>query len=254
MTVIASWNVNGIRAVQKHGFLEWLAATQPDILCVQETKARPEQLDDTIIAPPGYDTFWASAKRPGYSGVAAFVSRRPLSVEPLGVAEFDDEGRVQILEYPKFTLLNAYFPNSQEEGKRLDYKLRFCDAVLARCEALRAAGRGVIVCGDYNIAHKPIDLKHPKENETSPGYLPEERAWMDKFVAAGYVDAFRVFNQAADQYTWWSYRSRARERNIGWRIDLFCVNREFAPHLRDARILSQVQGSDHCPTTLDFEA
>lgn len=253
MTTIICWNVNGIRAAQRHGFIDWLTAAQPDILCVQETKAKPEQLAAALIEPPGYTSLWMSAQRPGYSGVATFLrTAAPCSVAPLGVPEFDDEGRVQVIEFPAFTLINAYFPNSQEGGNRLDYKLRFCDALLARCQELRASGRHVVVCGDYNIAHKPIDLANPKQNEGNPGYLPEERAWMDRFVAAGYVDTFRMFNDQPGQYTWWTYRFRARERNVGWRIDCFCVDQEFAPDVRDARILSQVTGSDHCPILLEL--
>ena len=250
MQTIISWNVNGIRAAQRHGLLDWLADAQPDVLCVQETKAKPEQLDPELLEPAGYKAIWMSAERKGYSGVATFSKTEPLTVSPLGVAEFDEEGRTQILEYPKFTVINAYFPNSREAGNRLDYKLGFCDALLERCNELRSAGKNLVICGDYNIAHKEIDLKNPKTNQGNPGYLPEERAWMDKFIAAGYVDTFRMFNQDGGHYSWWSYRFKARERDIGWRIDYHCVNQEFKAKVTEALILKDVMGSDHCPVVV----
>jgi len=247
---IISWNVNGIRAAQRKGLLGFLAEQAPDILSVQETKAHKEQLDDELLEPPGYRTIWMSAERKGYSGVASFVRDEPRSVDVLGVPEFDIEGRVQILEYPDFTLVNAYFPNSGEQCARVDYKVAFCDALMARCNELRAAGRNVVICGDYNVAHKPIDLREPEKNEGNAGYLAEEREWMDRFVAAGYVDTFRMFNRDPGHYTWWSYRFRARQRDIGWRIDYFCVNEEFRQCVTASTILKDVMGSDHCPIVL----
>lgn len=254
MQTIISWNVNGIRAAHRHGLLDWLAQVQPDILCIQETKAAPEQLDDALLHPAGYTALWTSATRKGYSGVAAYMKQAPLSVTNLGDPAFDVEGRTQILEFPAFTVVNAYFPNSQEAGARLGYKLAYCDAVLAHCNALRSAGRHVVICGDFNIAHKPIDLKNPKANEKNPGYLPEERAWMDRFLAAGYVDTFRIFNQEPGHYTWWTYRFKAREKDVGWRIDYHCVNEEFQARVAAAGILKDVMGSDHCPVTLRLDA
>lgn len=247
MKTILSWNVNGIRAIQGKGFLEWLQRQSPDILCVQETKATPDQLEAPLLNPPGYRALWQSAERKGYSGVAAFVRQEPDAVRPLGTPEFDAEGRTQILEYPDLTIVNCYFPNSQEEGARLSYKLAFCDAVLEACNELVAAGRDLVVCGDFNIAHKPIDLENPKANERNPGFLPEERAWMDRFLGAGYVDSFRLFCSAARCYTWWSYRLRAREKNVGWRIDYHCVNDRLRQRVREATIMADVMGSDHCP-------
>jgi len=250
MTDIITWNVNGIRAGKKHGLFEWLQETSPDILCVQETKAQTSQLTEDFINPDGYKTYWASAEKKGYSGVATFTKKEPLSVETLGIDAFDSEGRVQILEFDGYTILNCYFPNSQSEGARLGYKLDFCTAILKKCEELRQAGKNVILCGDYNIAHKEIDLKNPKTNQNNPGFLPEERAWMDEFIAAGYVDCFREFDKEPDNYTWWSYRFQARQKNIGWRIDYHCVNEEFKSHLKDVKILKDVMGSDHCPVLL----
>jgi exodeoxyribonuclease-3 len=255
---IISWNVNGIRAAEKKGFCEWLANEAPDILCVQETKASPEQLSGGIKNPVyndnvPYKSFWASSLKKGYSGTAVFTKVEPLDVQLLGIKEFDDEGRVLQAVYDDFVLISAYFPNSQDGGARLPYKLDFCAAILERCKALTAAGRNFILCGDYNIAHKAIDLANPKENEDHAGYLPEERAWMDVFTASSFVDTFRHFHpDEPDNYTWWSYRSKARERNIGWRLDYFCVNSKFISKVKSSTIMPEVMGSDHCPVKLTF--
>lgn len=253
MKTVISWNVNGIRAVQGKGFLDWLGTAAPDVCCLQETKALPGQLDAELLEPAGYRSLWHSAERKGYSGVAAYVRREPLSVEPLGTPEFDLEGRTMILEYPGVSILNCYFPNSQEAGARLDYKLAFCDAILDKCRELVGRGRHIVLCGDYNIAHQPIDLANPRQNEKNPGYLPEERAWMTKFLAAGFVDTFRQFCAEPNQYTWWSYRFHAREKNIGWRIDYHCVDQALAPRVRQSRILPDVTGSDHCPVFIELD-
>jgi len=251
--VIVSWNVNGIRAATKKGFIEFLAKMSPDLLCVQETKAWPDQLGPEILEPAGYRTYWACAEKKGYSGTAIFTRHEPRSVTPLGVEEFDAEGRVQVVDMGDFLVLNCYFPNSQEAGARLDYKLRFCDAVMDRCEKLRTDGRNVVLCGDYNIAHKPIDLKNPKRNEKNPGYLPEERAWMDKFTGAGWLDTFRMFNQEPGHFSWWSYRFQSRDRDVGWRIDYNSVSPEFADKVLRAEIWKDVLGSDHCPVMIEVD-
>jgi len=254
MDQLISWNVNGIRAAEKKGLFTFLQETSPDILCLQETKAKPEQLTKTFLEQEDYSVYFASAEKPGYSGTAVYTKREPLSVSTLGIEEFDREGRALLLEYPEYVLINTYFPNSQPERKRIEYKLNFCDAVLNKCEELVQSGKQVILCGDYNIAHKPIDLARPKDNENNPGYLPEERAWMDTFTGAGYLDTFREFNQEPENYTWWTYRFKAREKNIGWRLDYFSINKAFREALTNAEILSDVYGSDHCPVniTLDY--
>ncbi|MGP1577244.1 MAG: exodeoxyribonuclease III [Treponema sp.] len=257
MTSIISWNVNGIRAVEKKGFLEWLHNESPDILCLQETKARKEQLSAELTAPAWqggvYHTYWQSAQKAGYSGTALFCKQEPLQIRTLGVPDFDDEGRILVADFDSFSVISAYFPNSQEAGARLSYKLAFCDAVLTFCNEFEKSGKNVILCGDYNIAHKPIDLTNPKNNEKNPGYLPEERAWMDSFLAAGYVDTFRSFCTEPEQYTWWSYRFHAREKNIGWRIDYHCVNQLFMPRIIESSILKDVYGSDHCPIKIHVQ-
>jgi len=255
---ILSWNVNGIRAVEKRGFSQWLQGESPDVLCVQETKARPEQLTEELRNPKGkkgkpYHCYWASAKKAGYAGVAIFSREKPEDVQPLGIADFDDEGRVLQAFYKDFILISAYFPNSQDEGKRLSYKLAFCDAILSYCEKLVKRGTHFVLSGDYNIAHTPIDLARPKENEKNAGYLPEERAWMDTFTGAGFVDTFRHFHPGEkDHYTWWSYRLAARERNIGWRLDYHCVDPAFLPRIKRSIIRPDVEGSDHCPVEIEL--
>jgi len=251
---IISWNVNGIRAVEKRGFVEWLERESPDVLCLNETKAEPGQLSPNLVNPRGYRSAWASAKKRGYSGVALYSKIEPQDVRFMGKAEFDDEGRTLAADFKDFTLIAAYFPNSQDAGARLDYKLAFCDAMLRMCNALVKKGRHILLCGDYNIAHTPIDLARPKENEGNAGYLPEERAWMDKFTKAGYVDTFRHFHPGeTGQYTWWSYRMNARERNVGWRIDYHCVDRAFLPRVKSSVIRADVEGSDHCPVEIVLE-
>jgi exodeoxyribonuclease III len=254
-----SWNVNGIRASAKKGLLDWLAKESPDVLCLQETKAHPEQLSADLISPSdgrggSYRSYWASAKRKGYSGVAIYSKTEPRSISFLGDHEYDDEGRALVADFGGFILVSAYFPNSQDAGARLGYKIGFCDSVLALCDKAVASGRHVVVAGDYNIAHKPIDLANPKANEGNPGYLPEERAWMDKYLGSGYADSFRHFHDEGGQYTWWTVRvPGARERNVGWRLDYHCVDEGFLPAVSSAAIHPAVLGSDHCPVSIDLD-
>ena len=256
---ILSWNVNGIRAVEKRGFVSWMENECADIVCIQETKARPDQLSPGLLEITDkkgkpYHAYWACAKKPGYSGVAIYTHKEPLNVKTMGLGEFDDEGRVLQAEFSDFTVISAYFPNSQEAGKRLNYKLDFCGAMLELCKKYRKDKRHFILSGDYNIAHTPIDLARPKENEGNAGYLPEERAWMSAFTGAGFVDTFRHFHPGeTGQYTWWSYRIHARARNVGWRIDYHCTDPEFLPALRTSVIRPEVQGSDHCPVEITLE-
>lgn len=232
------------------GFFEWLNREDPWIICLQETKASPEILDESFLSPGSYTSCWSSAEKKGYSGTAVYTKTKPLSVRTMGIDDFDREGRVLALEFKDFILVNAYFPNSQEAGARLEYKLAFCNAMLDFCSDFVKTGRNVILCGDYNIAHKAIDLANPKANEGNPGYLPEEREWMDRFTGSGWTDTFRMFNPEPGQYTWWSYRMRAREKNIGWRIDYHCVNKGFSEKLKSSLIMNEVTGSDHCPVKL----
>lgn len=248
---LVSWNVNGIRAVIKKGFWEWFDALQPDVLGLQETKISSDQLTLDMVQRHGYHSHWSHAEKRGYSGVAVFTKEEPLRVqEGFGVKEFDGEGRVLFLEYPDFVFYNIYYPNGQRGVDRLQYKMAFYDAFLAHAEAQRAQGKSVVICGDVNTAHREIDLARPKENQDTSGFLPIERAWMDKFFSHGYVDTFRHFCQDPHQYSWWNMRSAARERNVGWRIDYFFVSENLLPNLVSAAIHPDVLGSDHCPVSL----
>ncbi|NLJ40505.1 MAG: exodeoxyribonuclease III [Clostridiales bacterium] len=248
---IYSWNVNGIRAIQKKGFVDWVLEEQPDILCLQETKAHPVQLDDELINIQGYHSYWNHPERKGYSGVALYTKVEPKSVEyGIGVDVFDDEGRIIVAEYDDFILLNIYFPNGQMNDERLKFKLDFYDEVLDYCNERVKAGDRLVICGDYNTAHREIDLKNPKSNEKRSGFLPIERAWIDKFIQNGYTDTFRHFYPDTVKYSWWSYRFKAREQNIGWRIDYHFVSDNMLDSVKDAIILNDVMGSDHCPVVL----
>ena len=249
-----SWNVNGLRAVHKKGFLEWLAKEHPDILCLQETKATEDQLPASLRNMDEYHTFFSSPERKGYSGVALYTKTKPDRVSyGFGIEQFDKEGRTIIADYKDFVLFNVYFPNGKSSNERLKYKLEFYDAFLRFVDEIKKEGRDIVVCGDVNTAHKEIDLARPKANEKISGFLPEERAWIDQFLGQGYVDIFRMFNDKPQQYTWWDMMTRARERNVGWRIDYFFVNQQFASRVKNAYILPDVMGSDHCPVGLDFD-
>ena len=250
MGKIITWNVNGIRAVEKKGFLGWLQTSGADVVCIQETKANPKQLSEDLLKPENYFAYWASAQKAGYSGTAIYSKKEADLVTTMGVEEFDNEGRTLAAHFGNLVVISAYFPNSQEAGARLDYKIRYCNAMLEFCNNLVKEGKNIVLCGDYNIAHKPIDLANPKANEKNPGYLPEEREWMDVFTNSGYVDVFRKFCTEPNQYSWWSYRFKARERNVGWRIDYTCVNESFVNSVVNSKILQEVQGSDHCPVEI----
>jgi exodeoxyribonuclease-3 len=244
---LLSWNVNGIRAVLGKGFPDFVATEKPDILCLQETKARPEQVQ-LPLELGGYHDFWSSAEKPGYSGVAVFTREKPIEVkEGLGIDHHDREGRVLTLEYADFILVNVYTPNAQDELRRLDYRLSWDDAFrdhIAR-EALR---KPVIFCGDLNVAHNEIDLARPRENRRNPGFSDEERASFSKLLDAGFTDTYRHHHpDRTSAYSWWSYRAGARQNNVGWRIDYFGVSHTFIDRVASAEILPHVHGSDHCP-------
>ncbi|MDH3359851.1 MAG: exodeoxyribonuclease III [Desulfobulbaceae bacterium] len=248
-----SWNVNGIRAMEKKGFADIVNELAPDIIGLQEIKAMPEQLSEELKNLPGYHSFWYPATRKGYAGVAIYAKEKPLQIlEGLGHDTHDGEGRVLTLEYDDFFFITAYFPNAQHGLARLDYKLEF-NRDLHRFVDELAAKKSVVLCGDLNVAHKEIDLTNPKQNEKNPGFCPEERQWMDDFLNSGYVDTFRIFNQEPGQYSWWSYRFSARQKNIGWRIDYFCVDKKSEKRVKGAAILAEIMGSDHCPVQLDFK-
>jgi exodeoxyribonuclease III len=263
MTII-TWNVNGIRAVIKKGFGEFLKKEKPDVLCLQETKigdsAREKEQFSARGGPafgwdfPNYEEYWNAAERPGYSGTAILISDK-LKVKSekikngMNFDKFDIEGRVQTAEFPDFYLVNAYFPNSNHELSRLEYKMEFNESML---EYLRKLGKKkpFILCGDLNVAHQEIDLARPRENVGNAGFTYEERAWLDKIVKLGYYDVLRYYYPEKVQYTWWSYRARAREKNIGWRIDYFISSPGLIKKVKKIEIMDRVMGSDHCPVKL----
>lgn len=251
---LISWNVNGLRALHRRGgFMDWFLSEQPDVLCLQETKALPEQLDQALRQIDGYHVHFNSAERKGYSGVALYSREAPREiVDGLGIPEFDVEGRVIQARYDSFVLFGVYFPNGKMSPERLDYKMRFYDAFLERIESVRADGADIVVCGDVNTAHTEIDLARPGPNAKVSGFLPEERAWIDAWLAAGYLDTFRLFCGEPEHYTYWDQKFDSRSRNVGWRIDYFVVNAALAPRVERAWILSDVYGSDHCPIGLEL--
>ena len=248
-----SWNVNGLRAVEKKGFLDWFAQESPDILCLQETKSAENQLSMELRQVPGYHAYFVSGERKGYSGVSLYTKQEPVSVKTgLGIERFDNEGRIIIADYEAFVLFDIYFPNGQSSTERLEYKMDFYDAFLEYADGLKGAGRHILICGDVNTAHKEIDLARPKANQHTSGFLPQERAWMDKLVSHGYVDTFRMFNQKPGQYSFWDMMTRARDRNVGWRIDYFFADQKLTERVESAFILSDVMGSDHCPVGVEI--
>lgn len=252
---LASWNVNGFRAALGKGFAQWLAQEDADVVCLQEMKAEPDQVAEADREPAGYTAVWNPSKtKRGYSGTACFSRMAPLSASfGLPDEKYRGEGRCIRLEYNDFYLFNIYFPNGQKDEERLSYKLGYYDAFLDHAQELRRT-KPIVVCGDFNTAHKEIDIARPKENEKTSGFLPIERAWLDKFVAAGFVDSLRIFTDAPDLYTWWSFRANARARNVGWRIDYFFVSEELKGKVKRAWIEPEVMGSDHCPLGLELDA
>jgi len=253
---LLSWNVNGLRAVHRKGMLQWLDKARPDVLCLQETKCQADQVPEEVSSHGAYLKEWHWGEKKGYSGVGTLSLPRPLRLDRgFGMEEFDNEGRVLASVYPGFTLFNIYFPNGKMSPERLKFKMGFYDAFLKVVERYRKEGLDKIVaCGDVNTAHKEIDLARPRENRGISGFLPEECAWIDKLLSRGFVDTFRRFEPGGGHYSWWDVQSRARERNVGWRIDYFFVSENLLPRLKSAFILPDVMGSDHCPVGIDLEA
>lgn len=254
---VFSWNVNGLRAAAKKGFAEWVRGERPDLLGVQEVRALSEELPPMISAPESYQTHFVAADRKGYSGVGLF-SRKPGKFEPLslGDSRFDSEGRLQSVELGRLLVVNGYFPNGNGPGRdnsRVPYKLEFYDRLRKQLIAQVEGGRPVLVLGDFNTAHLPIDLARPKQNRKTSGFLPEECESLDMWIQAGWVDTFRRFDKSGDHYTWWSQRAGVREKNIGWRIDMILASPGVLPYLRSAKIHPEVAGSDHCPISVDLD-
>jgi len=251
---IYSWNVNGIRAVAKKGFLDWMGEEQPDIIGLQEIRIQDHQLKDELRNISGYHSYFNFAERKGYSGVALYTKVEPIAVwYGMGIKKYDNEGRILAAEYPEFVLLNIYFPNGKRSKARLDYKLDFYDEIHDYCEELRNDNKEIVIFGDYNTAHHEIDLKNPDANKNTSGFLPVERDWLDKLEEHGYIDAYRYFYPEKETYSWWSYRTRARERDAGWRIDYHFISEGLEDKLKGADILTDVMGSDHCPVTVELD-
>jgi exodeoxyribonuclease-3 len=249
---ISAWNVNGLRAAYKKGFLNWLKEEKSDIVCLQETKAHQDQLPEDILNISGFFSYFSKPEKKGYSGVALYTKEKPLKINFNFKKEFDSEGRFIKAEYKKFTLYNVYFPNGKASSQRLKYKMDFYEDFLKEIITENKKGHEVIFCGDINTAHKEIDLSRPKANEKTSGFLPQERAWIDKVISNGFIDTFRVFNSKAENYTWWDLKTRARERNIGWRIDYFFISKNLKKQLKSASINNRAMGSDHCPISIEL--
>jgi len=250
---LLSWNVNGLRAAVKKGFADWMMKDSPDVLCLQETKVAEDQVPDQLKSLPGYHCYFNSGARKGRDGVALFSRTPPLRVKSsLEIAGLDDESRAIVADYGHFLLYNVYFPNGKASAERLAYKLHFYDLFLEQIDRLRSQGKKIVICGDINTAHKEIDLARPKANEKISGFLPQERAWMDRLVESGFVDTFRIFHPEAENYSWWDLKSRARERNVGWRIDYFFVSQNLVESVQSAFILKEVMGADHCPVGIEL--
>ena len=253
---IISWNTNGLRATAKQGFFAPLFENNPDILCLQETKAKPDQLPEEVRNVPGYFSYFSHPKiKKGYSGVAIYCKEKPKEVfYGMGIKKFDDEGRLIGAKYQELTLINVYFPNGGAGPERLKYKLEFYDAFLKFIIKLRKNGENVICCGDVNTAHEAIDLARPKENEENTGFLPIERAWITKVIKNNFIDTFRKFYpEKIGAYTYWDQKSRARDRNVGWRLDYFFVDSSLFPKIEDTGMLPDYYGSDHCPIWLEID-
>ena len=245
---IISWNVNGIRAVANKNALKWVDERDVDILCLQEIKALPEQIPDNLFEKEYLQTIVNSAEKKGYSGTATFSSLKSDYHSTDTHIDTLHEGRIIETHYDDIVLFNIYFPNGQKDEERLAYKMEFYEKLLTHCEQLKDEGKSIIICGDVNTAHREIDLKNPKANAKTSGFLPIERAWIDKLLDHGYIDTFRYVNgDEEDRYSWWSYRFGARGKNVGWRIDYFFISEDLAENLEDAFILDHIEGSDHCP-------
>jgi len=248
---ITTWNVNGIRAATSKGIFDWIQENNADIVCLQEIKAKEDQIDKDPIKNAGYDYYINPAERPGYSGVANLYRQKPDEmIRGFGEPKFDIEGRVIQFSYPEFELFNIYFPNGGQENKRVPYKLEFYEYLLSYCQELVKNGKEIVITGDFNTAHNEIDLKNPKSNEKNTGFLPEERAWIDKYLEFGFIDAFRNLHPEDEIYTWWTYRFGARAKNVGWRLDYYLVTKNVYAHTKDVVVHTDIMGSDHCPVTI----
>jgi exodeoxyribonuclease-3 len=254
MKNIISYNVNGIRAAISKGLLDWLRIVNPDIVCFQELKAQTEQIPVLDFEALGYQTFWFPAQKKGYSGVALLTKTQPDNVAfGMNIAKYDFEGRMIRADYGDISVISVYHPSGSSGDERQAFKMIWLEDFLSYVNELKKTRPNLIICGDYNICHKPIDIHDPIRNATSSGFLPEEREWLSRFIDSGFVDSFRHFNQEPHNYTWWSFRANARSKNLGWRIDYEMVSKPIEPLMRRALILPQAKHSDHCPVTLEMD-
>ncbi len=250
-TTVYSYNVNGIRAALNKGFANWLRKISPDIFCAQEIKADTEQIDIPLFEHMGYHCYIHSSETKGYSGVMTLSKKEPLCIfKGMGIPKYDVEGRVLRTDYPEFTLVNVYIPSGTTGDIRQDFKMNFLADFRLYVNELRKEKNMLLICGDYNICHKPIDINHPEKHQKSSGFLPEERAWFDSFISDGFVDTFRMFNQEPDHYSWWSYRANSRKKNLGWRIDYHLISEQMRSAISGASIHTDAEHSDHCPVSV----
>lgn len=251
---IISYNVNGIRSAFRKNWLSWLQATEADIICLQEIKCTPDQLTDLLLVEQlGYEHYWYPAEKKGYSGTAIFTKLTPNHVEyGCGIEDYDREGRILRIDFNDFSVMSAYFPSGSSGELRQEFKFRFLEDFQIYIDRLKTQNPKMVISGDYNICHRPIDIHNPKSNARSSGFLPEEREWMENFINSGFIDTFRYFNQEPHNYTWWSNRPGVRERNLGWRIDYNLITLELEPHLKRSAILCNAKHSDHCPVLLEL--
>jgi exodeoxyribonuclease-3 len=252
MLKIISYNVNGIRAASKKGLLQWMKQENADIVCLQEVKANREQVDLEEYEALGYDVYWHAALKKGYSGLATFTKKKPLQTQ-VGMGHCDEEGRVMRHDFEDFSLINVYIPSGTTGDVRQDFKMVWLQYFQQYVEKLKLEQPNLIICGDYNICHQPIDIHNPVSNKNSSGFLPEERVWLTEFITSGFIDTYRHFDPSPHRYTWWSYRAGARERNLGWRIDYLLASTPMKSRLRSTAILADVLHSDHCPVRLEIE-
>jgi exodeoxyribonuclease III len=250
---IITYNVNGIRAAIGKGLIEWIRQVEPDVLCLQEIKASPGQVGTLDLEAMGYQHYWYPAQKKGYSGVAIFTKQPPLNIEyGCGIKEYDDEGRVLRVDFEEYSVMSVYHPSGSSGELRQAFKMKWLSDFSQYIKTLRAERPHLVLCGDFNICHKPIDIHNPKSNANTSGFLPEERDWMEQFIGSGFIDTFRYFNQDPHHYTWWSYFAGARNRNLGWRIDYHLVAEQLKHRLKHAAILPDARHSDHCPVLLEL--